>query len=158
MTIGIGVGHVHRGVEGQKLTYEEADGALSMGNRVLGRGQVAHFADLGLYRLLLALRQTTELEVFHRETLGALAEYDRKNDGELVKTLDAYFTCLGSPTDAAERLHVHRNTLLYRLHRIQEIAGIDLADAETRLSLHLALRVRDVLHGENRGDEPVRSA
>ena len=46
----------------------------------------------------------------------------RKNDGELVKTLDAYFACLGSPTEAAERLHVHRNTLLYRLHRIQEIA------------------------------------
>ena len=63
----------------------------------------------------------------------------------LVKTLDAYFACLGSPTEAAERLHVHRNTLLYRLHRIQEIALIDLSDAETRLALHLSLRVSDVL-------------
>jgi PucR family transcriptional regulator, purine catabolism regulatory protein len=120
---------------------------------------VALFAELGLYRLLLALRSTAELESFYEQALGALVEYDRKNDGELLKTLDAYFACLGSPTEAAERLHVHRNTLLYRLHRIQEIAGVDLSDAETRLALHLALRVREVLQvGPQDADGPVRSA
>ena len=108
--------------------------------------------------MLLALRSSEELDLFYEQTLGALVEYDRKNDGELVKTLDAYFAALGSPTDAAERLHVHRNTLLYRLHRIQEIAGVDLADAETRLALHVALRVRDVLLTGERSGTPVRSA
>jgi purine catabolism regulator len=143
--VSAGVGRPHGGVEGIRQTYQEADGALTLGAGVLGTGQVAHFAELGLYRLLLALRTTSELDAFHQETLGTLAEYDRRNDGELVKTLDAYFACLGSPTEAAERLHVHRNTLLYRLHRIQEIAGVDLSDAETRLALHLSLRVGDVL-------------
>jgi purine catabolism regulator len=143
--VSAGVGRVHAGVEGIRAAFQEADGALMLGRRVLGAGQVALFSELGLYRLLLALRSTSELESFYHDTLGALAEYDRRRDGELVKTLDAYFACLGSPTEAAERLHVHRNTLLFRLHRIQEIAGIDLADAETRLALHLALRVRDVL-------------
>src|SRR5439155_16467344 len=126
-------------------SYQEADGALTLGGRFRGDGEVAMFSELGLYRLLLALRSSAELESFFAQTLGTLVEYDRKNDGELVKTLDAYFHCLGSPTDAAERLHVHRNTLLYRLHRIQEIGGIDLSDAETRLALHLGLRVREVL-------------
>jgi purine catabolism regulator len=146
-----GVGRPHPGVEGILQSYGEADGALTLGTRLLGPGQVAHFAELGLYRLLLALRSTSELETFYRDRLGTLAEYDRKNDGELVKTLDAYFACLGSPTEAAERLHVHRNTLLYRLHRIQEIAAINLSDAETRLALHLSLRVGDVLRAGKLG-------
>ncbi|HEY3079525.1 MAG TPA: helix-turn-helix domain-containing protein [Chloroflexota bacterium] len=149
-SISAGVGRVHGGIEGIRLTFQEADGALSLGRRVLGNGQVAHFGELGLYRLLLALRSTAELESFYDDTLGALAERDRRSDGELVRTLDAYFACLGSPTEAAERLHVHRNTLLYRLRKIQEIAGVDLGDAETRLALHLALRVRDVLQVDER--------
>lgn len=157
-TISVGVGRAYPGLKGIPRSYEEADGALTLGTRFLGAGQVAHFAELGLYRLLLALRSSEELESFYDHTLGVLVEYDRKNDGELVKTLDAYFAALGSPTDAAERLHVHRNTLLYRLHRIQEIAGVDLTDAETRLALHLALRVRDVLLTGERTGAPVRSA
>jgi PucR family transcriptional regulator, purine catabolism regulatory protein len=146
-----GVGRPHPGVEGIRQSYGEADGALTLGARLLGPGQVAQFAELGLYRLLLALRSTTELETFYQDTLGTLADYDRKNDGELVKTLDAYFACLGSPTEAAERLHVHRNTLLYRLHRIQDIAAIDLSDAETRLALHLSLRIGEVLRAGSLG-------
>lgn len=156
--VSAGVGRPYGGLEGVPRSYEEADGALQLGTRFLGRGQVAHFAELGLYRLLLALRATDELDSFYEQTLGRLVEYDRKNDGELVKTLDAYFSALGSPTDAAERLHVHRNTLLYRLNRIQEIAGVDLGDAETRLALHLALRVREVLQTGDRTAASVRSA
>lgn len=146
-----GIGRLYAGVEGLKQSHAEADGALTLGGRILGIGRVAQFAELGLYRLLLALRSTAELESFHQDTLGAILEYDQKTDSEYIKTLDAYFASLGSPTEAAERLHVHRNTLLYRLHRIQEIGGISLADAETRLSLHLSLRVGEVLRAARAG-------
>ena len=156
--VSVGVGRPHAGVEGIRQSYQEAEGALTLGGKILGMGQVACFADLGLYRLLLALHSTAELEEFFISTLGMLSDYDRKNDGELVKTLDAYFACLGSPTEAAERLHVHRNTLLYRLHRIQEIAHVDLSDAETRLALHLSLRVREVLRAGGRLESTGQSA
>ncbi|HZQ97419.1 MAG TPA: helix-turn-helix domain-containing protein [Chloroflexota bacterium] len=156
--VSAGVGRPYPGLDGIRQSYQEADGALTLGGRFLGGGQVALFAELGLYRLLLALRSTAELDGFYQQTLGALVEYDREKDGELLKTLDAYFACLGSPTDAAERLHVHRNTLLYRLRRIQEVAGVDLNDAETRLALHLALRVRDVLQAGDHDGPTVRPA
>jgi purine catabolism regulator len=60
-------------------------------------------------------------------------------------TLEAFFACHGSPTDMATRLHLHRNTVMYRLRRIEEIGQIDLNDADTRLNLHLCLRIADVL-------------
>jgi purine catabolism regulator len=63
----------------------------------------------------------------------------------LLLTLRAYLAGNGSPTEAADRLHLHRNTVLYRLGRIEEIAGVDLRDPEVRLSLHLALKIEDVL-------------
>jgi PucR family transcriptional regulator, purine catabolism regulatory protein len=148
--VSAGVGGVYPGAGGIKQAYQEADGALSMGSFIFGTGRTTYFGELGLYRLLLALRGTAELEGFFQQTLARLVDYDRKNDGEMVRTLEAYFACLGSPTDAAERLHVHRNTLLYRLNRVQEIGGFDLNDSETRLALHLALRVREVLQASQR--------
>ena len=71
-------------------------------------------------------------------------EYDRQHGGKLMPTLEA---CLQYPTLAktAQALHIHRNTLLYRLQRVQEVAGLDLEDGDTRLTLHLALRAGDIL-------------
>jgi purine catabolism regulator len=109
---------------------------------------VAAFADLGLHRLLVAMTQHTELEEFYRQTAGALIAYDERTGAGLMETLDAYFLCHGSPTDTAKRLHLHRNTVLYRLRRIEELGGLRLNDPATRLNLHLCLRIREVLPAE----------
>ena len=61
---------------------------------------------------------------------------------DLIKTLEAFFTCHGNLSQTAEMLIVHRNTLLYRMNRINEIADIDLNRPETRLALHLALTIQ----------------
>ncbi|MHB1132087.1 MAG: helix-turn-helix domain-containing protein [Chloroflexota bacterium] len=140
-----GLGRVHTGLDGLRLAHQEAEQALSLGMRVLGTGRSIYFGDLGLYRLLFNIAEKDELRRFHRETLGRLDDYDRRNNAELVATLAAYFTCNQSPTEAAERMHLHRNTFIYRLHRIRDISGLDLDDSETRLALHLALRVGDTL-------------
>jgi len=66
----------------------------------------------------------------------------------LLQTLGAYLATNGSPTDAADRLHLHRNTVLYRLGRLEDLLGVDLRDAEVRLALHLALKIGEVLEAE----------
>ena len=71
----------------------------------------------------------------------------RDRGGVLLQTLGAYLATNGSPTEAADRLHLHRNTVLYRLGRIEDVLGVDLRDAEVRLGLHLALKISDVLEG-----------
>ena len=74
-----------------------------------------------------------------------LQTYDERNGADLMSTLEAYFAAHGSPTDTAQRLRVHRNTVLYRLRRIEEIGGLRLDDPAARLNLHLCLRIREVL-------------
>ncbi|HEX2911547.1 MAG TPA: helix-turn-helix domain-containing protein [Chloroflexia bacterium] len=142
------------GVEGLSKESIEAEKAVTMGLRLFGPGQLTYFGDLGVYRLLLSIGATKELRDFYNEVLGRLIEHDAHNGGELLKTLEAYFRYHGSPSEMARGMTLHRNTLLYRLRRIEDITGLDLEDAETGLALHLALRIGEVL-GENRWGTPV---
>ncbi len=144
-----GLGRYYEGVEGLSKAATEAEKAVTMGLRLFGPGQLTYFGDLGVYRLLLSIGGQKELREFYHEVLGRLLEHDSRNGGELLQTLEAYFRYHGSPSEMAREMHLHRNTLLYRLRRIQEITNLDLEDAETGLALHLALRIAEVL-GERR--------
>jgi purine catabolism regulator len=128
-----------------RRTLEEAEQALILGRQLFGIGRVLAFSDLGVYRLLVRLRETPELWTFYRETLSKLAEYDTRQRADLIKTLEAYFNNLGNLRATSEALHVHRNTLLYRLERIKEISGMDLDNSEEHFALWLALRAHRVL-------------
>ncbi|MBV8446176.1 MAG: helix-turn-helix domain-containing protein [Candidatus Dormibacteraeota bacterium] len=145
-----GVGRAVSGVAAIRSSYREAEQALALGRRVFGEGRTVRFADLGLHRLLVAMAQHAELGDFYEETVGTLVAYDDRTGGELMRTLEAYFACHGSPTDTAHRLRLHRNTILYRLRRIEEVGHLRLDDPSTRLNLQLCLRVRDVLPGAER--------
>jgi purine catabolism regulator len=141
----VGVGRSRSGPQGVRQSHREAEHALRISARLQAPRAVAAFADLGLHRLLVAMTQHTELEDFFRQSVGPLVAYDERTGAGLMDTLDAFFHCHGSPTDTAQRLHLHRNTVLYRLRRIEEIGGLRLDDPATRLNLHLCLRIRDVL-------------
>jgi purine catabolism regulator len=126
-------------------TLREAEQALHLGRQIFGSERVLAFSDLGVYRLLVLLRDKPEMWSFYRETLADLVAYDKKQAGELLKTLDAYFNHLGNLRATSDALHVHRNTLLYRLERIEQISKLDLSNAEAYFSLWLALQAHRVL-------------
>jgi purine catabolism regulator len=143
--VSLGVGRYHEGLSGLASSYREAERALAIGQRMLGGNRTVAFDDLGIYRILFPLVGTPELEAFCHELVGALEAYDRRHGAELLKTLAAFFACNGNHVQTARMLHLHRNTLLYRLDRIREIAGVDLDDPETRLSLQVALKALQVM-------------
>ncbi|MGB3329621.1 MAG: helix-turn-helix domain-containing protein, partial [Thermomicrobiales bacterium] len=140
--VSLGVGRSRSGIEGIRQSHQEARQALTLGRRLHGPGHVTSFDQLGVYRLIYAAENLPELKAFQDEALGLLQDYDRMHGAELIKTLEAFFAANCSPKEAATLLHVHRNTVLYRLERIAEITGQDLNDADIRLRMHLALHVR----------------
>jgi DNA-binding PucR family transcriptional regulator len=73
--------------------------------------------------------------------LTALRVHDAEHGGDLAVTLLAYLDALGDVRAAATGLHVHPNTLRYRLRRIAEVTGLDLADPLVRLFAGLQLRL-----------------
>ncbi|WP_031088847.1 PucR family transcriptional regulator, partial [Streptomyces sp. NRRL S-15] len=77
----------------------------------------------------------------HVGPLDRLRAYDRTHDAALVQTLRCWLDNFGDISAASEHLHVHKNTLRYRLKRITEVTEVDLADAEMRFELMLEFRL-----------------
>ncbi len=142
--VAIGLGQVARDVNAWRASYRDAVQAMELAER-LQTDIPLFIGDLGVYQLILSLSDRNRLSEFCEQTLGTLTEYDMRQNADLIKTLEAYFNCHGNLSQTAESLIVHRNTLLYRMNRINEIAGIDLSRPETRLALHLALTIRRLL-------------
>jgi purine catabolism regulator len=122
---------------------DEAEQALALGRQLFGEHSTTAFADLGVYRLLLALRDSPELWRY-RDTLGPLLDHG-PSSADLLETIEGYFLARGNVSRAAALLHIHRNTLIYRLQRISEIANIDWERSEDQLALQLALKAHRVL-------------
>jgi sugar diacid utilization regulator len=118
-------------------SYREAQFALRLlrpGSRTLC------FDDLGIFRLFGPTANPADLEDLITRWLGSVLKYDRIHRSELVPTLSIFLECGGNQEQTAEALTIHRSTLKYRLKRIREISGYDLADPDTHLHLHLATR------------------
>src|SRR3989440_3072683 len=140
-----GLGRMAKNLQDISRSFREAQQALEIGRRLFGENKLHSFAQLGIYRLLFHLDGQSELTEFYQETLGPLLKADTRGDGSLIETLECYFRCNGNLSETARAMHFHRNSLLYRLGRIEEILGRSLEDAEFRLSLQIALKIRHLL-------------
>lgn len=131
-------------------TYEESLQAMQLAQRLQIGNQVVEFKSLGVYKLLYELESQPTVRRFADEIMRSLVEYDEQNRGSLVKTVEAYFNHHGNISQTAESLFVHRNTLLYRMERIQELTQMQLDEANMRLALHLALKLWQLRPEEER--------
>jgi purine catabolism regulator len=91
------------------------------------------------------MEHSPDLSSFVDETLGPL--FAHESSAEFIRTLEAFFEHHGNLSQTAEALYLHRNTLAYRLDRIEEILNIDLDSAEARLSVQLALHIQRMSGG-----------
>lgn len=129
--------------------YDQASRALAIGRDVQGRGAVAHFDELGAYRVLSLVEDRAELDAFASEVLGELAE-DTPTAADLRQTLQVLLEAGGNVAEAARRLHFHYNTLRYRIDKLSSIVGPFTTDARVRLDVHLALLVHAMQGVEER--------
>jgi purine catabolism regulator len=104
--------------------------------------RTARFADATMFS---ALRDPEEARIVVDRVLGELIAYDATHSSEMVATLDAYLRCDRSWLRAAKTLGVHRQTVVYRIQRVEEITGRRIADTATLAEFWLALRARDLL-------------
>jgi purine catabolism regulator len=74
--------------------------------------------------------------------LGPLEEYDRRRHLGLIDTLEAYLEADGQISLAAKSLNIHRNSMIYRVKRLQEISGYNLSSYADLFQLQLALALR----------------
>ncbi|HYM50021.1 MAG TPA: PucR family transcriptional regulator ligand-binding domain-containing protein [Candidatus Limnocylindrales bacterium] len=142
LTVSVAVGRVCDKPADYRESFREAQRALGLMVRFGKREQIVSYERLGVLRLLAQVEDRAGLEMFAGRVLDPLTSYDAARGTPLLQTLEVYLQRHGNLRQTARDLHIHLNTLHYRMRRIAEITGLDLKDADARLDLLLALRVR----------------
>jgi PucR family transcriptional regulator, purine catabolism regulatory protein len=121
--------------------YEQARRAVHVGRQLQGASSVAHFDDLGAFRLLSLIDDTQELTNFVKEVLAELADEDDTEAADMRSTLRVLLDTNFNVAETSRRLHFHYNTLRYRISKLEKIVGPFVTDPDLQLDLALALRV-----------------
>ncbi|MEE4542637.1 PucR family transcriptional regulator ligand-binding domain-containing protein [Streptomyces sp. V4-01] len=137
----IGVSAAVHSPDGLRGALEEARHARRVAAARPGRVCVAGHEELASHVLLLPFVPDDVRRAFTARLLDPLHAYDRRHRAELIPTLEAFLECDGSWTRCATRLHLHVNTLRYRIGRIEQLTGRDLSRLEDKLDFFLALRM-----------------
>ena len=133
-----------------KAHYDEARDALDLGLVIDPDLSIYTFEDYGLYVMLRTVESSESLIRYLHPALPKLSEYDRENGSDLELTLYTYLKCACNTTETADRLFLHRNSVIYRLRRIEELCGIDLDDTDLRFRLRLSFAILNVLNGKRK--------
>ncbi|MGW1589151.1 PucR family transcriptional regulator [Streptomyces sp. NPDC002386] len=128
-----GVGEPRLGLAELGEVWQEASAAARAALAEPRFGPVAEWGRVGPYRLLTALPP----QAAHDPAVGPLLTPAHR---ELARTAEVYLDCAGQAGRTAAELGVHRQTLYYRLSRVEQLTGLDLDDGEDRLLLHMALK------------------
>ena len=134
-------------------SYREARVALELRQRLNVDG-VCGFADLRVDSVLLELAQQQQGREFAVEILDPLCT---ERDGSLVEVARTFVEAGGNVNEAARRLNVHRNTMLYRLDRINRLLQRDIRDPDIQFTVWLALRLTGLDETSRRVNRDLQS-
>jgi DNA-binding PucR family transcriptional regulator len=141
ISVGPSCTDVHEYGDAYRLTC----GVLDLVQHAERGDRVVSLDTIGAYRLLLQVKRPRELQSFADSMLGTVRDYDRQHQTSLRATLDSYMSHRCNVSVTAKTLHVHPNTVAYRLRRVEELLDCDLGDPQALLHLQLALMVEAVL-------------
>lgn len=102
------------------------------------------YESIGAYQLLSELKHTEEIKSYISNNIEVLYNYDKVKSTNYTKVLRLYIESNGSVIEVANKLYLHRNTINYRISRIEEIMNCDLNLFSTRLNIALAFMVTDI--------------
>lgn len=140
LQVRIGIADYFKSLTHFVLRFKHAQSAVRIGKGIWNQQRVYHFDDCGIYQVLIPFADSYESEVFIKKSLGPLLEYDRKNQTELVDTLEKILSEL-SLKEVAEQMFFHYKTIQNRKQRIEKILNVSLDSSEVRMMLGTAVRL-----------------
>jgi PucR family transcriptional regulator, purine catabolism regulatory protein len=137
--LGTGIGRPAASLSALGEVHQQASRALGVGQEIHGPQAVTHFDQLGVFRLLSLIPDSTELRNYVDEVLGTLADAADPDSADLRETLRVLLETNLNVAESARRLHFHYNTMRYRIGKLERLLGPFTTDPTLRLNLLLAL-------------------
>ena len=145
MKVQVGLSRGFTGIADFRTAFIEAREALSFGKAY---GIMENVFDYGNYTLFMIFRAASmreDLMTYVEPSLREIIEYDEKENAHLRETLQVFVMSGCSIKDTAGYLYLHRNTVIYRIRKIQELTGIDITDIRMRLRMLISFAIMDYL-------------
>ena len=141
VVISWGFGNYLEGYRGLAESYQNASTALNIGRRKKGIGQRMQYEHTRVDRVLLNLSQNDEMKEVILSTIRPIVEYDKQRNMDLIGTFIAYNQYHGNVSQTARSLNLHRQSLLYRLRKIESLTGLSLIDPDDLFLLDLSIKI-----------------
>jgi DNA-binding PucR family transcriptional regulator len=145
ITLSAGIGKCYTNIKNYRKSYKEAEHALIAAKCEKKTNKTTYYNEIGIYSLLLSINDHTLLKKYYQDTMGSLIKYDNMNKTELLITLQVFLNENSNITNATERLFIHRNTLNYRLQKIEEILGCSVKSLQISTSFDMAFKIGKIL-------------
>ncbi|MDV7764028.1 PucR family transcriptional regulator [Peribacillus sp. CSMR9] len=144
-TISFGVSLMSPSFLQTKNSYKEANDSLLEGGRSKRTEYIQAFQTKDIMELLRIIPEE-DLKNFYLFALQGFSKIFTEEEQSLLETLSVYLETHCQISETAKRLFVHRNTVVYRLEKCEELLGKSLKDSETTLQIRLALRIKSLLN------------
>ena len=144
-TVSLGCGKLTKSIRCLYKSYNQAVAIQKLqANNKIDKSLI-FYSDMGIYKLLMGIEDKDIIREYYDKTIRPLQEYDSKNNSDLAAVLRCYLNHNGSVKETAEELFVHRNTINYKLNKVEELLGIDLSSLDQRLQISVGFMLQDML-------------
>lgn len=142
----ISMGNVYTEFSQIRKSYLEAEKTMKVIKAEGRKDTTMFYSETGAYKLLLDIENKGLLKEYYHDNLGKLEQYDMQNGSDFMGILYTFLQEDGNYIQTANRLFMHRNTLMYKMNKIHEILKLNLADPKVRFELYLAFMVKKIIN------------
>ena len=141
----VGIGRCNPNAQNIGKSYRQACQVLKLQKNMHNDKGVVAYQDLGIYKLLMDIENQDVINEYYAETIQRLVEYDKLNQTNYCDVLQCYLEHSGSVKETAEAMFVHRNTINYKINKIEEMLNCDLSQLDTRLLYSIAFMLKKIM-------------
>lgn len=135
----------HSDVEQLTNAYVQAKKVVNLSERNGWENQLVQYRELDVYQLLLAIDDKNTMKQYYDSKLGVLEKHDQNNGSNYLEFLKVYLNSNCNINDTADKLFIHRNTVVYKIKKINELLDCDLSELEVRVKLFLAIMLQNII-------------
>ena len=142
-----GISNFYQNLEDTSRFYQQAIDAINLGLKLNTSNPLCYYSDYYVYKMLEVFeKEDTEIRFLIHPGLMNLYLYDQEKETDFLKTLQEYLKHPGQSSLVAKNLHIHKNTLLYRMGKIKELIGSDLTQGDDYMNMNLSLMIMKYLN------------
>lgn len=140
-SIKLGISNVIPSLTELSLCYKRA--RFSLAAAAFWSSTYVNFDDLGLFQVLFCTSDPDMLKNIYKRSLGTLEEFDTAHDSDYTETLRTFLLSDCNLLDTAQRMHTHRNTIIYRIKKIKELLHTELDNSKIKFDLLMAYYIKE---------------